>query len=166
MFCFKCGKGLPSDSIFCPYCGVNVNIEGSAELSGRPESVDYDSFEPDPFPDDQWNMNTGVSFEKTMGIISQIHADEAVKRRNTSNNSVNYRTTSASKTGVAKQKKFSKTIIAILILTVILLASLIYGINQKSRIQALEKRIEDYKTVVADLQEENSKLRNKKGFFG
>ena len=27
MFCRKCGKELPDDSKFCPYCGMSVNLE-------------------------------------------------------------------------------------------------------------------------------------------
>ena len=35
MFCRKCGKELPDDSKFCPYCGMSVNLE-SEEINYTP----------------------------------------------------------------------------------------------------------------------------------
>lgn len=35
MFCRKCGKELPSDSKFCPYCGMIVNLENE-EINHTP----------------------------------------------------------------------------------------------------------------------------------
>ena len=35
MFCRKCGKELPDDSKFCPYCGLIVNL-GNEEINNTP----------------------------------------------------------------------------------------------------------------------------------
>lgn len=34
MFCQKCGKELPNDSAFCPYCGAHTNISSGNSSFG------------------------------------------------------------------------------------------------------------------------------------
>ena len=34
MYCRKCGKSIPSDSVFCPYCGTSVDPAGQRVKSG------------------------------------------------------------------------------------------------------------------------------------
>ena len=46
MFCKKCGKAIPDDSQFCPYCGTDnltVPVETASEL---PSSVQENKQEP------------------------------------------------------------------------------------------------------------------------
>ncbi|MVB11352.1 Double zinc ribbon [Caprobacter fermentans] len=39
MFCRKCGKSIPEDSVFCPYCGETVKFEKPA--AGKTDIVSY-----------------------------------------------------------------------------------------------------------------------------
>lgn len=56
MFCTKCGKRIPDDSVFCPFCGANVS---DAEQSAPDETrvMDSNLTQPAPSPPQQpyWN---------------------------------------------------------------------------------------------------------------
>ena len=42
-FCSKCGKELPADARFCPYCGTPVDSAASGSADESPSSSDNKS---------------------------------------------------------------------------------------------------------------------------
>lgn len=39
MYCSNCGKEIPKESDFCPYCGTDLKEENSIEKSSKSENI-------------------------------------------------------------------------------------------------------------------------------
>lgn len=39
MFCYNCGKEIPENALFCPFCGTQVNVSVSSDITSSADDV-------------------------------------------------------------------------------------------------------------------------------